>query len=141
MRFPLLAGVLLQDHAGKDISHFFSRDAVNADDEDIMHFHSRQAMALVKKMRVAVLVVLPVAGVNAVPAAETTVSNPTAGESVFSKVHHIPEASESASAAVPMVLPPVAAPKRKAPLTELRCVDVVEEDADGTVKTCKSGGM
>ena len=72
--------------------------------------------------------------------AETTVSNPTAGESVFSKVHHIPEASESASAAVPVALPPVAALKRKAPLTELRCLDVVEEDVDGTVKTCTCRG-
>jgi hypothetical protein len=43
---------LLKEHVGEDLTHMFVR---GPDSSDIMHFHTKQAAALVRSMRVAVL--------------------------------------------------------------------------------------
>lgn len=136
-----LAAKIVQEYAGQDITRFFSRDTAD-DDSDVLHLHSRQASALVVKMRVAVLA-QPKTGLS--DAEEGAVSLATAEETEATPVSAIaivqPDAVGGSSVygvSRAAKLPPVVKPPHKASTNRkvLRCVDVVTEDSAGTVKTC-----
>jgi ferredoxin-NADP reductase/cytochrome b involved in lipid metabolism len=125
---------LLFEHAGKDLTSFFVRDSIN----DVLHLHSRQALELLRKMRVAVLGQDPAsddfagfeAPVDALTEASETASStePTGRTPVLSVV-------VDADTSIHPPLNPMLRAQQDAVAADLRCIDVIPEDVAGDVKT------
>ena len=143
---PFVVALLLKSHAGKDVTRYFTEgSSANLADPNVLYVHTRTATALVRQMRVAILAkpdttlvsTVVEGGPNDRTASSAAQMNGNDEVALSTRVvadDSVPvEASRCNVSGV--ALPPVVQRNRKKAV-ELRCVEVIPETSEGTVKTC-----